>query len=58
MPRPIVGFLSQPARQRARDSRDGLYFAHSDVSGLPLFEEAQERGVLAAEEALKRIGGR
>jgi hypothetical protein len=58
MPRPTVGFLSHPVRQRARASRDGLWFAHSDVSGLPLFEEAQDRGILAAQAALDRVGGR
>ena len=58
MPRPTVGFLSNAARQRARAQRDGLYFAHSDVSGLALFEEAQEHGVMAADNALARVGGR
>ncbi|MCU0256489.1 MAG: FAD-dependent oxidoreductase [Vicinamibacterales bacterium] len=58
MPRPTVGFLSLAARQRARAHRDGLYFAHSDVTGLALFEEAQERGVAAADAALARVGGR
>jgi glycine/D-amino acid oxidase-like deaminating enzyme len=58
MPRPTPGFLSLAARQRARAGRDGLYFAHSDVAGLPLFEEAQERGVAAADAALARVGGR
>lgn len=58
MPRPAVGFLSHPTRTRARASRDGLYFAHSDVSGLPLFEEALDRGVTAADAALARLGKR
>ncbi len=58
MPRPTVGFLSNDARRRAKARRDGLYFAHSDVSGLALFEEAQEHGVTAADAALGRVGGR
>jgi hypothetical protein len=58
MPRPAVGFLAHAARQRARTARDGLYFAHSDVSGLALFEEAQELGVAAADAAIARLGGR
>jgi glycine/D-amino acid oxidase-like deaminating enzyme len=58
MPRPTVGFLALAARQRARQGRDGLFFAHSDVTGLPLFEEAQERGVAAADAAVARLGGR
>ena len=32
-----------------------LVFAHSDVSGLPLFEEAQFRGVTAADRVLRLI---
>lgn len=58
MPRPTVGFLAHAARHRARTARDGLYFAHSDVSGLALFEEAQELGVAAADAALARLSGR
>jgi hypothetical protein len=34
----------------------GLQFAHGDVSGLSLFEEANYRGVLAAERTLRRLG--
>ena len=56
MPRPTVGFLTQPARLRAQRSGDGLYFAHSDVSGLALFEEAQDGGVRAADAAMERVG--
>jgi len=33
-----------------------LVYAHSDVSGLALFEEAQYRGYRAAEKFLKRVG--
>jgi glycine/D-amino acid oxidase-like deaminating enzyme len=59
MVRPGPGFLSQPARRALQGDRgDGLYFAHSDLSGLPLFEEAQYRGVVAADRALARLGGR
>jgi hypothetical protein len=59
MVRPTPGFLSQPARRALQADRgDGLYFAHSDLSGLPLFEEAHYRGVVAADRALARLGGR
>ena len=34
--------------------RPGFYLAHSDISGLSLFEEAQSRGVEAARKALRR----
>jgi glycine/D-amino acid oxidase-like deaminating enzyme len=59
MPRPTVGFLSSPARVAAQQAgKDRLFFAHSDVSGLGLFEEAQYRGVTAADAALGALGGR
>jgi glycine/D-amino acid oxidase-like deaminating enzyme len=60
MIRPTVGFLSHAGRRRmtAADGgarARGLFFAHSDVSGLSLFEEAHENGVRAAESALKHL---
>ena len=58
MIRPTPGFLSSPARQALRGGMPRLFFAHSDVSGLSLFEEAQARGVAAAEKALAVIAGR
>ena len=57
MVRPSVGFLSAPSRLRARaTAKDRLFFAHSDLSGLSLFEEAQYRGVAAADRALESLG--
>lgn len=53
MVRPAVGFLGATAAV-ARLDLDGLFLAHSDLSGLSLFEEAQFRGVQAARSALKR----
>jgi hypothetical protein len=32
-------------------------FANSDLSGFSIFEEAQHRGVVAAERVLSAIGG-
>ena len=58
MVRPTPGLLSDPAWQAAQHGLDRLYFAHSDLSGLPLFEEAQYRGVLAADRALAVVAGR
>jgi hypothetical protein len=52
MIRPTVGFLSRASRQRLATAQDGLSFAHSDVSGLSLFEEAHEGGVRAADRTL------
>jgi hypothetical protein len=33
-----------------------VHLAHADLSGLPLFEEAQYHGIRAAEEILARRG--
>jgi hypothetical protein len=57
MVRPTVGFLSQAARVTETWSPPGIHLAHSDVSGLSLFEEAQYRGVAAAERVLSAQGG-
>jgi len=57
MVRPTPGLLSDPAWRRLQDGHDRLFYAHSDLSGLPLFEEAQYRGVLAADRALAVLGG-
>jgi glycine/D-amino acid oxidase-like deaminating enzyme len=56
MIRPTVGFLSARSRQRLAAGDEGLFFAHSDVSGLSLFEEAHDGGVRAADRALARLG--
>lgn len=56
MIRPVPGFLSDPARQAATALTPPLLLAHSDLSGLSLFEEAHYRGVAAAEAALHALG--
>jgi hypothetical protein len=57
MVRPTPGFLQGAARKAAeRAHMDRVHFAHSDLSGIALFEEAQDRGVLAAERVLARLG--
>jgi protoporphyrinogen oxidase len=57
MIRPVPGFLWGEARQAAQRPLDGsLHFAHSDLGGLPLFEEANWHGVRAAEEVLTALG--
>ena len=55
MVRPTVGAVFSAQRQALKRSRDRLVFAHSDVSGLSLFEEAQFRGVTAADRVLRLI---
>lgn len=57
MVRPTPGFLASPLRRRAPARVDGLAFAHSDVAGLPLFEEAHAQGVAAAESVSRRVLG-
>jgi hypothetical protein len=52
MVRPTVGFLSAAARREREWTPPGIHLAHSDVSGLSLFEEAQYRGVDAADAVL------
>jgi hypothetical protein len=59
MIRPVPGFVWGDARRAAAVPIDGrIYFAHSDLSGLALFEEAQYRGVAAAEDVLAARGVR
>jgi len=41
---------------RAGAGRSGLVFANSDLSGFSIFEEAQFRGVEAADKILNRLG--
>ncbi|MGV3510640.1 MAG: flavin monoamine oxidase family protein [Novosphingobium sp.] len=55
MARPTPGFLSDGARLDAAGSSGPVWFAHSDLSGLSLFEEAHYRGVVAAESVLKHL---
>ena len=54
MVRPRPGFVWGEARRKATENLDNLYFAHSDLSGFSIFEEAQYRGVLAAEKVLSK----
>jgi hypothetical protein len=53
MIRPTPGFLG---RGDAIRPEPPLFLAHSDLSGLSLFEEAQYRGVRAAEGAMTLLG--
>jgi hypothetical protein len=57
MVKPRPGFLWGGARQQAQQSLGGsLHFAHTDLGGLALFEEANHFGVLAAERAISGLG--
>jgi phytoene dehydrogenase-like protein len=56
MVRPTPGFLADPARRALADARGPVFYAHSDLSGLSLFEEAQYHGIIAADRALAFLG--
>ena len=49
MIRPTPGTIWGPARAAACVHAPPVFFAHSDMSGISIFEEANERGVQAAE---------
>ena len=57
MIRPEPGFLWGGAREAAAAPRPPVFFAHSDLSGLSLFEEAHYRGETAAAAAISHVGG-
>ncbi|MDB4988489.1 MAG: hypothetical protein JWN04_3667 [Myxococcaceae bacterium] len=56
MVRPEVGSIWQPARLSAARAEGRVHFAHSDLSGVSLFEEAFDHGVRAASEVLHQLG--
>jgi monoamine oxidase len=58
MIRPLPGVIWSAARQRLARGWGRVQFAHADVSGMSLFEEANYRGVLAAERVLAQAGVR
>jgi len=56
MVRPVPGMFAgalASLRERAQQPVGGMHFAHTELSGLALFEEAQWQGVRAAEEVLR-----
>lgn len=55
MLRPRPGLLWGEDLPLARQPFQGIHFAHSDLSGFALFEEAQDHGIRAAEEILKAL---
>lgn len=55
MRRPVVGSLFYGEREKLADFRHSrIALAHADLSGFSLFEEAQYRGVVAADRLLQR----
>jgi len=56
MARPKPGAIFSDERRRLATQTGRLLFANSDLSGFSIFEEAQYRGVRAAQTALDLIG--
>jgi hypothetical protein len=56
MIRPRVGFQWGGARVKAQQPFGPVHFAHTDLSGVALFEEAFDHGLRAAEEVLAARG--
>ena len=52
MIRPLTGFIWGRDRPQAARPQPPIYFAHSDLSGISIFEEAQFAGVRAAQELM------
>jgi len=57
MARPAPGLFFGGARAAARQPFRGIHFAHTDLSGIALFEEAFYHGARAADEALAGVRG-
>lgn len=53
MVRPTTGFIWGAHRRHALQQKPPIFTAHSDMSGISIFEEACTHGVRAAENALK-----
>jgi hypothetical protein len=56
MIRPTPGFIWGGARETAAQPWRNVHFANTDLSGVPLFEEAFWRGIRTAEEAAAELG--
>lgn len=55
MIRPVPGFIWSDRRQAMHAPSGRVVFAHSDMSGISIFEEAYTRGVHAANHVLKTV---
>jgi len=58
MARPKPGAIFSPERRDLAGRNGRFLFANSDLSGFSIFEEAQYRGVRAAEKVLATLGGK
>jgi len=57
MARPTVGAIFSGERRKLANPHGRLLFANSDLSGFSIFEEAQYRGVTAADAVLHHLSG-
>jgi hypothetical protein len=55
MVRPVPGFIWGADRARFQQPLGRIHFAHSDVSGISIFEEAYTRGVRCADALARRL---
>jgi NAD(P)-binding Rossmann-like domain len=55
MIRPKVGAIWHPSRAADAQAHGGIHFAHTDLSGLALFEEAFDHGNRAAREVMASL---
>jgi phytoene dehydrogenase-like protein len=56
MVRPAPGFVWGGARAAAARQYRGIHFAHTELSGVALFEEAFDQGIRAAHDAIYGLG--
>lgn len=52
---PAVGYIWGEARTKMKENLGNVFFAHSDMSGISNFEEAQYHGVEAAKAILQKM---
>ncbi len=52
---PGINYLWSEDRKKMQTSLGNVHFAHTDMSGISIFEEAQYRGVLAAKKVLGQV---
>jgi NAD(P)-binding Rossmann-like domain len=57
MARPKPGAIFSPERRKLAKGHGHIFFANSDLSGFSIFEEAQYRGVTAADKILRTLSG-
>ena len=55
MIKPKIGYIWGDHRKEALKNHGPVFFGHSDMSGISIFEEAQYWGITAAEKALKYL---